>query len=307
VPSAQREHGTSRLRQPFMGATTLSGAESMWPSPRVVRMRMRNHHWKWWHPFWLSTRAPAAWAPASTELSAQREHGTTRLRQPFMGATTLSGAESTRPRPRAVPIRTQNHHFEWCGVEVHKPTRRADTHTKPPLEVVAPVLAVDSRASCSGFALGGDERAARAQNHPTATALHGCHHFEWCGIDVPKPARRADTHTKPPLEVVAPVLAVDGGRRLLGLRPRLGRARSASTEPPDCDSLFGCRLARQLLGLRPRRRRARSASTEPPDCDSLFGCRLARQLLGLRPRRRRARSASTEPPDCDSPSWVPPL
>ena len=87
-----------------------------------------------------------------------------------------------------------------------KTARRAETLTKPPLEVVPPVLAVDSRASCSGFALGGDERAARARNHSTATALHGCHYFEWCGVDVAKTARRADTHTKPPLEVVAPVV-----------------------------------------------------------------------------------------------------
>ena len=56
-----------------------------------------------------------------------------------------------------------------------KPTPRADTRAKPPLEVVAPVLAVDSRVDRSGFAL--DERAARALNRATATALHGCHYF----------------------------------------------------------------------------------------------------------------------------------
>jgi hypothetical protein len=108
-------------------------------------------------------RAPVARASPSAETSAQRERGTARLRRPFMGATTLSGAESTRPRPRA---------------------------------------------SCSGFALGGDERAARARNHPTATALHGCHHFEWCGVDVAKTARRAETRAKPLLEVVEPIWTV---------------------------------------------------------------------------------------------------
>jgi hypothetical protein len=92
--------------------------------------------------------------------------------------TTGSGAESTCPSPRAVPIRARNHHWKWCGVDVPKPTRRADTHAKPPLEVVAPVLAVDSDTSCSGFALALAERAARALNRATATAFHGCHYFQ---------------------------------------------------------------------------------------------------------------------------------
>jgi hypothetical protein len=34
-----------------------------------------------------------------------------------------------------------------------KPTRHADTRAKPPLEVVAPMWAVDPRATCSHFAL----------------------------------------------------------------------------------------------------------------------------------------------------------
>jgi hypothetical protein len=34
-----------------------------------------------------------------------------------------------------------------------KPTRHADTRAKPPLEVVAPMWAVDPRATCSRFAL----------------------------------------------------------------------------------------------------------------------------------------------------------
>ena len=88
-----------------MGATASSGAESGCARAGVVPMGTRNHHWKWWHPFWLST---------------------------------LAGL-------------------------------------------------------CSGFALGSDialgddlaldrdnaraERAARAPNHPTATAFHGCHRF----------------------------------------------------------------------------------------------------------------------------------
>jgi hypothetical protein len=109
----------------------------------------------------------------------------------------------------------------------------------------------------SGFALGSDlargndlardERAARARNHPTATAFHGCHRFQRCGVGVRANKRRADVCTKPPLEVVAPVLAVDSDGSALGLCPR----------------------QRQRPRLRPRSRRARSASTEPPDCDSL--------------------------------------
>jgi hypothetical protein len=63
-----------------MGATTSSGAESTWPGPRVRPIRARNHHWKWWHPLWLSTRASIA--RASPSPSAQREHWTVRLRQP---------------------------------------------------------------------------------------------------------------------------------------------------------------------------------------------------------------------------------
>jgi hypothetical protein len=64
----------------------------------------------------------------------------------------------------------------------------ADTRAKPPLKVVAPILAVDSGASCSGCALEDDfenaleddfaERAARAVNRATGTALHGCHYFQ---------------------------------------------------------------------------------------------------------------------------------
>jgi hypothetical protein len=56
----------------------------------------------------------------------------------------------------------------------------ADTRAKPPLKVVAPILAVDSGASCSGCALEDDfvERAARAPNRATGTALHGCHYFQ---------------------------------------------------------------------------------------------------------------------------------
>ncbi len=119
-----------------MGATTLSGAESTRPRPRAVPIRTRNHHWKWWHPFWLSTRAPVARASPSAVTSAEREHGPTRLRQPFMGATTLSGAEPMWPSPRAPPIRGRNHHWKWCGVDVAKTARRADTRAKPPLEVV---------------------------------------------------------------------------------------------------------------------------------------------------------------------------
>ena len=109
----------------------------------------------------------------------------------------------------------------------------------------------------SGVALGSDlargndlaraERAARALNHPTATAFHGCHRFQRCGGGLRANRRRADVCTKPPLEVVAPVLAVDSDGSALGLCPRRRhrprprqrprRARSASAEPPDCDSL----------------------------------------------------------------------
>ena len=55
----------------------------------------------------------------------------------------------------------------------------------------------------------GNERAARALIRATATALHGCHHFQWCGVEVPGTTRPADPWAKPPLEVVAPMLAVD--------------------------------------------------------------------------------------------------
>ena len=65
------------------------------------------------------------------------------------------------------------------------------------------MLAVDS---CQGRALDGDERAARALNRATATTLHGCHHFQWCGVGVLWNTRPADTRAKPPLEVVAPVV-----------------------------------------------------------------------------------------------------
>jgi hypothetical protein len=39
-----------------MGATASSGAESGCARTGVVPVCARNHHWKWWHPFWLSTR-----------------------------------------------------------------------------------------------------------------------------------------------------------------------------------------------------------------------------------------------------------
>jgi hypothetical protein len=42
-----------------------------------------------------------------------------------------------------------------------------------------------------------------------STAFHGCHHFQWCGVDEAETTRRADTRADPPLEVVPPILAVD--------------------------------------------------------------------------------------------------
>ena len=95
----------------------------------------------------------------------------------------------------------------------------------------------------SGFALGDDiardldnghaERAARAPNHPTATAFHGCHRFQRCGVGVRTNKRRADACAKPPLEVVAPVLAVDSDGSALG---RCARAlpSAATTPAPAC-------------------------------------------------------------------------
>jgi hypothetical protein len=53
-----------------MGATTSSGAESKCPGPRVLPIRGRNHHWKWWHPYWLSTRVQ----PARASRSSSRQN-----------------------------------------------------------------------------------------------------------------------------------------------------------------------------------------------------------------------------------------
>ena len=119
--------------------------------------------------------------------------------------------------------------------------------------------------SCSDCALGGDERAARALNRATATALHGCHHFQWCGVGVSGTARR-----------------------LLGLRPRRRRARSASAQPRDCDSpsrvpplpVVRCRAARAHAPCRS------AGETTTGSGGTHVGCRPACNLLALRARHR---------------------
>ena len=148
----------------------------------------------------------------------------------------------------------------------------------------------------SGFALGSDnvrdcdlaraERAARARNHPTATAFHGCHRFQRCGVGVRTNKRGADVCTKPPLEVVAPILAVDSDGSALGRcprqrprsrqRPRPRRARSASTKPPDCDSLS---RVPPLPAVRRRAAREQAScrcvhETTTRSGGTRFGCRL---------------------------------
>ena len=110
----------------------------------------------------------------------------------------------------------------------HTPT---DTHAEPPLEVVAPVLAVDSHARRSGYAL--DERAARAKNRPGRqpkwVPLLPVVRSRIAPTDTP-----ADTHAKPPLEVVAPVLAVDSHARRSGfaLDERAARAKNRRGRQP---------------------------------------------------------------------------
>ena len=130
------------------GTTTSSGAESTWPTTGTGLVRARNHHWKWCHPFWLSTRASAARAAPSTVepgshvdggagLACRRRSrsGLRASRQPSTGATASSRA----------------------GVR-----RRTDSH-EAPLEVVAPMGTVDSGVDRSGFALDGEAGAGCVQ------------------------------------------------------------------------------------------------------------------------------------------------
>jgi len=102
----------------------------------------------------------------------------------------------------------------------------ADTRAKPPLEVVAPILAVDSRARRSGYAL--DERAARAKNRPGRQP-------KW--VPLLLVVRSRMTSTDAPGRYARETTTGSGGTHL------------------------GCRLARAALGLRPRR--ARSARAPP--------------------------------------------
>jgi len=107
----------------------------------------------------------------------------------------------------------------------------ADTHAKPPLEVVAPVLAVDSHAQRSGLAL--DERAARApyrrSRQPKWVPLLPVVRSRMASRNTP-----AGTHAKPPLEVVAPVLTVDSHARRSGfaLDERAARAKNRRGRQP---------------------------------------------------------------------------
>jgi hypothetical protein len=127
--------------------------------------------------------------------------------------------------------------------------------------------------------------------------------------------RRADAAAKPPLEVVAPILAVDSNVRRsgdfvpghpwfrtptspgrgraestwpgTGVVPMRVRARSASNEARDCDSLSWVPL---LLVVRSRRGRERAScrcgrETTTGSGGTHFGCRLERpSFRGLRPR-----------------------
>ncbi len=99
----------------------------------------------------------------------------------------------------------------------------AGTRANPPLEVVAPIWAVDSGMQRSGFAL--DERAARTLNRPGRQP-------NWVPLLLVVRSRMASTDTpagtraKPPLEVVAPIWAVDSGMQRSGfaLDERAARA-----------------------------------------------------------------------------------
>jgi hypothetical protein len=128
-----------------------------------------------------------------------------------------------------------------------------------------------------------------------STAFHGCHHFQWCGVDLAYNGHRLGTCAEPPLEVVPPILAVDPGVSGSGCAldggaglacRRWSRARMSTAEPERvaCEStaFHGChgfQPCRSTTAHGPARGTTGSGGTHGD-------CRLGRRSLGLRPRRR---------------------
>jgi hypothetical protein len=170
-------------------------------------------------------------------------------RQPFTGATTSSGAESTWPTTGTGLVRARNHHFQWCGVDLAYNGHRLGTCAEPPLEVVrsrlglqrAPAWYVRGTTTGSGATrfgcrpgrqrLGLRPRrwswarmsTVKPGSHVDGGAGLACRRWSRSGLRASRQPstgatassragvrRRTDSH-EAPLEVVAPMGTVDSG------------------------------------------------------------------------------------------------